>query len=87
MNEELIFNFIVLVGGGIMTCFVAVIAYFLSRLVDQLDTNTENVTTLTDSFKSIAQSIKDFQEAHKTNTEDIQVLKEEVKKIKDFLVL
>ena len=85
--SDLVFNLLLGVIGTIIMFLIAVIAYFLQRLVHQLDATTNNVQDLTESFKVIAKSFEDFEPVHKKNTEDIMHLKSDVKSIKFVLKL
>lgn len=87
MNDELFMNLVVVVGGALITVLIGIIAYFLSRLVDQLDTTTENVNELSKSFSSIATSFENFQTVHDKNASDIKDLRADMDVVKGFLQL
>lgn len=85
--NELFVNAVLGAVGFVLAALVAMTAYFLMRLITQLDKTTGTVQDLSVSFQQIATSFKRYEEDNHQIDTDILILKNDVQIIKKTLNL
>ena len=87
LPNELLINMGLGVVGSILAILIAMTAYFLMRLVTQLDKTTGTVQELSSSFQKIAISFERYEEDNHQIDSDILLLKNDMHTIKKKLNL
>lgn len=86
-GNEMLINTMLGVMGFVLSVLIAMTAYFLVRLISQLDRTTNTVQDLSKSFEIIAVSFKRYELDHHKSGAEIAALQSDVAMIKVHLAL